>query len=133
MSKDLTACEEFMQLISITHVMSAAIHIARTTSITDLSSKILSSDKPMVAMTSLVNTLCSQMVNIEFTAETSCPSNDGVLEYAKETLSLGLMLLEFKDAIVRGMETEYFDAGSTFSISFVLHNIKTIALRHSTF
>ena len=90
-----------MELISIAYVMSA-----RTTSITELSSKILSSDKPMVAMTSLVNnTLCSQMVNIEFTAETSnpsCPSNDGVLEYAKETLLLGLMLLEFKDAIREG-------------------------------
>ena len=46
--KDLTAWEELMELISIAHVMSA-----RTTSITDLSLKILSSDKPMVAMTSL--------------------------------------------------------------------------------
>ena len=90
-----------MELISIAHVMSA-----RTASITDLSSKILLSDKPVVAMASLVNNaLCSQMVNIKFTAETSnpsCPSNDGVMEYAIETLLLGLMLLEFKDAIREG-------------------------------
>ena len=30
-SKDLTACEEFMQLATIAHVMSAAIHIAGVT------------------------------------------------------------------------------------------------------
>ena len=110
-----------MQLISIAHVMSAAIHIARTTSTTDLSSKILSSDKPMVAMTSLVNTLCSQMVNIEFSAETSnlsCLSNDGVLEYAKETLSLGLMLLEFKDAIREGDGSRVLQCWKYFLLFF---------------
>ena len=35
-SKDLTACEEFMQLATIAHVMSAAIHIAN---MSELSSK----------------------------------------------------------------------------------------------
>ena len=34
-SKDLTACEEFMQLATIAHVMSAAIHIAGVTNMSD--------------------------------------------------------------------------------------------------
>eukprot|EP00731_Ephydatia_muelleri_P020858 Em0013g585a len=83
-SKDLTACEEFMQLATIAHVVSAAIHIAGVTNMSELSSKIMSTDKPMAAVKSLVKTLISEM------------------EYAKETLSLGLLLLEFKDGIREG-------------------------------
>ena len=52
-SKDLTACEEFMQLATIAHVMSAAIHIAGVTNMSELSSKIMSTDKPMAAVKSL--------------------------------------------------------------------------------
>ena len=92
-SKDLTACKEFMQLATIAHVMSAAIHIA---GVSELSSKIMSTDKPMAVVKSLVKTLISEMVRIEYiagTSESTCPSIDSVQEYAKETLSLGLLLL----------------------------------------
>ncbi|KAL5505997.1 hypothetical protein EMCRGX_G007554 [Ephydatia muelleri] len=104
-SKDLTACEEFMQLATIAHVVSAAIHIAGVTNMSELSSKIMSTDKPMAAVKSLVKTLISEMVRIEYiagTSESTCPSIDSVQEYAKETLSLGLLLLEFKDGIREG-------------------------------
>eukprot|EP00731_Ephydatia_muelleri_P006704 Em0003g952a len=73
-SKDLIACEEFMQLATIAHVVSAAIHIAGVTNMSELSSKIMSTDKLW----------------------------QSVQEYAKETLSLGLLLLEFKDGIREG-------------------------------
>ncbi|KAL5510576.1 hypothetical protein EMCRGX_G006142 [Ephydatia muelleri] len=104
-SKDLTACEEFMQLATIAHVVSAAIHIAGVTNMSELSSKIMSTDKPMAAVKSLVKTLISEMVRIKYiagTSESTCPSIDSVQEYAKETLSLGLLLLEFKDGIREG-------------------------------
>ena len=81
-SKDLTACEEFMQLATIAHVTSAAIQIA---GVTNMSSKILSSDKPMAAVNSLVKTLICEMVRIEYiagTSESTCPSIDSVQEYA---------------------------------------------------
>ena len=45
------------------------------------------------------------MVRIEYiagTSESTCPSKDSVQEYAKETLSLGLLLFEFKDGIREG-------------------------------
>eukprot|EP00731_Ephydatia_muelleri_P002391 Em0001g2391a len=63
-SKDLTACEEFMQLATIAHVVSAAIHIAGVTNMSELSSKIMSTDKPMAAVKSLVKTLISEMAII---------------------------------------------------------------------
>ncbi|KAL5488698.1 hypothetical protein EMCRGX_G017679 [Ephydatia muelleri] len=98
-SKDLTACEEFMQLATIAHVVSAAIHIAGVTNMSELSSKIMSTDKPMAAVKSLVKTLISEMVRIEYiagTSESACPSIDSVQEYAKETLSLGLTTLRIQ-------------------------------------
>ena len=52
-----------------------------------------------------MKTLISEMVRIEYiagTSESTCPSIDSVQEYAKETLSLGLLLLEFKDGICEG-------------------------------
>ena len=71
----------------------------------ELSSKILSSDKPMAVVKSLVKTLICEMVRFEYiagTSESTCPSIDSVQEYAKETRSLGLLLLEFKDGICEG-------------------------------
>ena len=51
--------------------------------------------------------LISEMFRIEYiagTSESTCPSIDSVQEYAKETLSLGLLLLEFNDGIREGDE-----------------------------
>lgn len=70
------------------------------------------------ALTVIVETLISQMVRVDETPEPICSSIDRVPEYAKETLSLGLTLLEFKDTIREG-------DGNAGSISFVL-NIHSI-------
>eukprot|EP00731_Ephydatia_muelleri_P020729 Em0013g456a len=102
-TKDLTACEEFMELVTTAHVLTAAMHVAGASNLTDLSSKILSKENPTATATSLVQTLCRQMVTIEFIMDKStCGSGDRVVEYAMETLSLGLLLLEFKDSIREG-------------------------------
>ena len=129
-SKDLTACEEFMQLATIAHVVSAAIHIAGVTNMSELSSKIMSTDKPMAAVKSLVKTLISEMVRIEYIAgtfESTCPSIDSVQEYAKETLSLGLLLLEFKDGIHEGDGNKVLRCWKYFLLFFALLNIKITA------
>ena len=135
-SKDLTACKEFMQLATIAHVMSAAIHIAGVTNMSELSSKIMSTDKPMAAVKSLVKTLISEMVRIEYiagTSESTCPSISSVQEYAKETLSLGLLLLEFKDGIrERGWEQSP-KMLEIFSSFFSRYYIKITAQKHSTY
>lgn len=102
-SKDVAACEEFMELITTAHVLSAAIDISGVSSLEGLSSTILSTADQRTAMTTIARTLCSQFVNLVFTAELPKDKEvDAMLEYAKETLSLGLLLQEFKDAIREG-------------------------------
>ena len=121
-SKDLTAREEFVQLVTIAHVTSAAIQIAGVTNMAELSSKILSSDKPMAAVKSLIKTLISEMVRIEYIAgtfESTCPSIDRVQEYAKETLSLGLLLLEFQDDGIREGDGNRVQRCWKYFLSFV--------------
>ena len=54
----------------------------------------------MVNVIIIAKAVCHQMVTLAFANETSSTrssSADHVKEYAKETLSLGLLLLEFKD------------------------------------
>ena len=104
-ARTLLLVKRFMQLATIAHVMSAAIHTAGVTNMSELVSKIMSTDKPMAEVKSLVKTLISEMVRIEYiagTSESTYPSIDSVQEYAKDTLSLGLLLLEFKDGIHEG-------------------------------
>ena len=95
-----------MELITVSHVLAAAIHIAGATDIAGLSKNILSSgNSPMVNDMIIAKGVSHQMVTLEFTNEissTRSSSVDHVKEYAKETLSLGLLLLEFKDAIREG-------------------------------
>eukprot|EP00731_Ephydatia_muelleri_P035780 Em0160g1a len=55
-----------------------------------------------VTVSSIAKTLCSDVVTLSFAAKPSTGSADCVMEYAKETLSLGLLLLEFNDAIREG-------------------------------
>ena len=101
-SKDTAACEEFMELITVAHILSAAVHITGVPDLEGLSKKILSSENHFAAVSSIAKTLCSDVVTLSFAAKPSTGSADCVMEYAKETLSLGLLLLEFNDAIREG-------------------------------
>ena len=65
-TKNLTACEEFMELVTVAHVISAAIHSEGVRDIKELSTKILSCDDQLAAVTSIVKTLCSQKVCVAF-------------------------------------------------------------------
>eukprot|EP00731_Ephydatia_muelleri_P006750 Em0003g998a len=101
-SKDTAACEEFIELITVAHILSAAVHITGVPDLEGLSKKILSSENHFAAVSSIAKTLCSDVVTLSFAAKPSTGSADCVMEYAKETLSLGLLLLEFNDAIREG-------------------------------
>eukprot|EP00731_Ephydatia_muelleri_P025731 Em0017g814a len=101
-SKDTAACEEFMELITVAHILSAAVHITGVPDLEGLSKKILSSENHFAAVSSIAKTLCSDVVTLSFAAKPSTGSANYVMEYAKETLSLGLLLLEFNDAIREG-------------------------------
>lgn len=119
-TKNLTACEEFMELVTVAHVISAAIHSEGVRDIKELSTKILSCDDQLAAVTSIVKTLCSQKVCVAFStvSKRNTGTTDHVLEYAKETMSLGLLLLEFKDAIREGDGTRILRCWKYFFIIF---------------
>ena len=54
------------------------------------------------SLDSVLEAIVSQYINLSFPSTGSSSRADHVLEYTKETLSLGLLLLEFKDAIREG-------------------------------
>lgn len=118
MTKDIAACEEFMELITVAHVLSAAIHITGVPDLAELSTRILSSGNQFAAVTSIVKILCSEMATISFAAKGSHSSADYVQEYSKEALSLGLLLLEFKDAVREGDGVRVLQCWKFLSSSF---------------
>ena len=58
-SKDLTACEEYLELVVVGHVLAAAVQNVGVANTRQLSDKILSSD-PIAAVRNIVE--CSQAV-----------------------------------------------------------------------
>ena len=118
MTKDIAACEEFMELITVAHVLSAAIHITGVPDLAELSTRILSSGNQFAAATSIVKTLCSEIATISFAAKCSHSSADYVQEYANEKLSLGLLLLEFKDAVREGDGVRVLQCWKSFFLFF---------------
>ncbi|KAL5475266.1 hypothetical protein EMCRGX_G027343 [Ephydatia muelleri] len=108
--KDLNSCEEFMELITKAHILSAAMTVAEVQDLQGLSRVILSSEDHLTTLTS------------------STKSTDRVQEYAMETLSLGLLLLEFKDAVREGDGTRVIRCWKYFLIIFRVTGHKNYCL-----
>ena len=109
--KDMNACEDFLELITNAHILAAAMQKFNMNSLTDplKSSEIfpseVSQNERLMVLDSAVQSIISEFVDIGFSKSPrkQVPNNkDHVLEYAKETLSMGLIFLEFKDAIREG-------------------------------
>ena len=100
-TKDLTACEEFMELVTTGHVLAAAIHITGTTDMSGLSHNLPSRGSSFMNAVTVVKTLCQQMVTVKVAKGRSAVRR-GSVDHVQETLSLGLLLLEFKDPIREG-------------------------------
>ena len=73
-SNDTAACEEFMELITVAHILSAAVHITGVPDLEGLSKKILSSENHFAAVSSIAKTLCSDVVTLSFAAKPSTGS-----------------------------------------------------------
>ena len=113
--KDMNSCEDFFELVTNAHILTAAMQKFEMKKLTDaVPSKLfpvdkdLSREERLAVLNSAVREIISEFVDISFPGKrkskskkvpTSC---DHVLEYAKETLTMGLMLLEFKDAVREG-------------------------------
>ena len=109
--KDMNACEDFFELITKAHILAAAMQKLGMSKITDpLPSELfpsrreLSQKERFTVLESVVRSLVSDFVDISFSkAQKKVPKNlDHVPEYAKETLTMGLAFLQFKDTIGHG-------------------------------
>jgi L1 cell adhesion molecule like protein len=102
-SKDMNSCEDFLELVTKAHIVAAAISLVGAEDVANLSENILSGNSSST-LHSVAKSICAKLVTITFQAghTPSSQNPDHVLEYAKETLSLGLLYLEFKDAIREG-------------------------------
>ena len=109
--KDMNACEDFFELITNAHILAAAMQMFDINDLTDpLSSELfprereLSQNERLTVLDSAVRSLISEFVDINFPKkQKKVPKNhDHILEYAKETLTMGLVFLEFKDGVRYG-------------------------------
>ncbi|KAL5510365.1 hypothetical protein EMCRGX_G005898 [Ephydatia muelleri] len=104
--KDLNSCEEFMELVTTAHVLSAAIEITKVDDLSGLSMMILTSNSQdhFDELATVAKNVCKEFCRVSYSSipHSSSTSSDRVKEYAMESLSLGLFLLEFKDAIREG-------------------------------
>ena len=128
--KDLNSCEDFMELITKAHILSAAMTVAEVQDLQGLSRVILSSEDHLTTLTSAAKKVCSQFCNVAYCtrARSSTKSTDRVQEYAMETLSLGLLLLEFKDAVREGDGTRVIRCWKYFLIIFRVTGHKNYCL-----
>lgn len=111
---DMNACEDFFQLVVRGHILVAVMEFLGMASVEGTPSlTVISPDAWMLPdseRASILMDAAAQMVNkyvdlsVQFSTSTTTDSGtmDTVYTYATETLSLGLLYCEFKDAIQEG-------------------------------
>lgn len=107
-SKSVAPCEEFFLLVVETHVLAAAMHLFQMTSLDDAPSSTYfpkgsedlgSLERRRVLMQAL-KVMMKRYVDLTVTYDSKPQSKDDhVRAYACEIISLGLLLMEFNDAI----------------------------------
>ena len=115
---DMNACEDFFEVVVVRHVIASAMELLGMSSIDDLPSFTITqspedvwmkdnSERKAIVMevaSSIVDQnvdLSTKFVESQTQISTSACS-DSVYAYSCETLSLGLLFMEFKDAIREG-------------------------------
>lgn len=104
---NVTACEEFFQLVVEVHILSAAMEVFGMSSLEDEPSSPLfppgsagcSPQARKDIFLQGIRQVVNRFVDVSFPASTSASDDDHVQAYAREVLSLGLLFLEFTDAI----------------------------------
>ena len=93
---DLNAYEDFMQVVGFGHIVAAARQLLQTESF-DTTNMTLSEKNEKIH--EFARKLVVQHVNLHLLDEESLEIADGILDYAKEGLSLSLLHAEYHDAI----------------------------------
>ena len=110
---DMNACEDFFEVVVTGHVIACAMELLGMSSIDEVpSTTVIQSPEDVwmkddserkAIVTEIASIIVDQNVDLstnfaEFRTEIST-STDSVYAYSCETLSLGLLFMEFKDAI----------------------------------
>ena len=129
-SKSVAPCEEFFLLATEAHILAAAMHFFNMSSLDDTPSDIspltTSQDKDSLqryqVLMKELHILTAQFVNLQVTfvedETTSKYKVDTIKEYAHEIMSLGLLLMEFNDAIREGDGSRIFRCWRFFLLIF---------------
>jgi len=140
-SKGVAPCEEFFLLVVETHVLAAAMHLFQMTSLDDTpsstyfpkgSADLGSLERRRVLMKAL-QVMMKRYVDLTVTYDSKPQSEDDhVRAYACEVISLGLLLMEFNDAIREGDGTRILRCWKFFLLLFKALERKKLCFR-STF
>ena len=111
-SGNATASEEFFLLVTEAHILTAAMTVFQMTSLEDTptsppftqSSSDLSSSEQTEVVLHAVTDLLDQFVDLTFCQPEASPSDaeDRIHAYACEVITLGLLLIDFNDAVREG-------------------------------
>ena len=111
---DFNACSDFFHTVVEGHIVAAAMHTLGMLKLTDEPAHHLITEptdhKEIIStIMEAAKEIVTQHVSLSFTGS-RCPTkpDDGMTHYAREVLSLGLLFLEFQDAIHEGDEEKVF-------------------------
>lgn len=91
----MNACEDFLQLVGIAHAVAAAIEMYvdnDTSPLTSLDPKTLGLQQKKVTLHRFARNIVDRKVNLHLVDASSCATSDGVLDYAREVLTLSICM-----------------------------------------
>lgn len=138
--KQVTPCEEFFLSVTEAHICSVAMQVFKMSAVTDWpcaelfleSCTKLNPQQRWNLLQLAVSKIVDQFVDISYPSPALKKDDDHIRAYAREVLSLGLLLMEFTDAVREG-DGESSGAGNTSSYCSSHQSVPIIQSRHSTF
>ena len=106
--KDVNACEDFLQLVLYSYITEAVMEVLEMKSTDEWPDSIAedmwlcSKEERQKKMDEILSIVVDKYVSIEYNTHCSTTTDDKVLQYSKQLLSLGCIYLEFTDAIREG-------------------------------
>ncbi len=109
-SDNMTACEDFFLLVVEVHILTAAMTVFGMRSVDDQPSSVFfpegSSELDTLQRRNIlmlaVRKVVGKVVDLSYGEEKQAATEDHIQAYASEVLALGLLLMEFNDAIREG-------------------------------
>ena len=106
----MSACEDFFLLVLEAHICEAAMKTFKMSSLDGepsaeffpAGSDLLSPEQRWKVMSLAMKQLIDKFINISYPSASKVKDDDHILAYAKEVMSLGLLLVEFNDGIREG-------------------------------